>query len=596
MSVLSLAAAPGDLLLEIAAHLDCRRDVFNFCLTNNRFFTTVSSILYTSVTLYSAEQCSTTLKMLTRRPEIARHVRELVVKPGHPSSSTSVDNQYFQSARASAAVRDVAMSKVLDALVRFTWDFDDVPLHDDMWFALRVCCGQLRYVGASIGTRMPVLHSHLFDFVDLQGFSLHLKRAFFDSHLDDEDQAFSRPFWNMLSRCPDLQELVIDGVSPFPVDARALASFRWPSSLRRLVLGDVAVDWLPGDAPDLGSKSPFIEFLEAHPKLCSLGLSRSNVSHTRLATLAPDTVKLRSFTGTLEQLQSLPHTHSLGLSRSNVSHTRLATLAPDTVKLRSFTGTLEQLQSLPHTHKYLESVAFREPMRTRDVTALAVAGLLQRLTNLTKLRISFMLHSMYDSGNLLRSLIASCPKLTHLELMCGHKPSLQLDSFAKTIRGFSKLRVLHLSIVKYPGDENLAAGAARIALTNPRIQDFSLTFLPPIYPFGFPFPLISFLPFSMRSRDSGSFTLTCDRHGLPQTLRGFERRRLIWPFGLGQSYRTRSYSRDLRPAGSPGRSKEGMKGMLTLLSENSPAGEEMRMMALCGLLVFLAMWGFWAGR
>lgn len=33
MSVLSLAAAPGDLLLEIAAHLDCRRDVFNFCLT-----------------------------------------------------------------------------------------------------------------------------------------------------------------------------------------------------------------------------------------------------------------------------------------------------------------------------------------------------------------------------------------------------------------------------------------------------------------------------------------------------------------------------------------------------------------------------------
>jgi len=555
MSVLSLAAAPGDLLLEIAAHLDCRRDVFNFCLTNNRFFTTVSSVLYTSVTLYSAEQCSTTLKMLTRRPEIARHVRELVVKPGHPSSSTSVDNQYFQSARASAAVRDVAMSKVLDALVRFTWDFDDVPLHDDMWFALRVCCGQLRYVGASIGTRMPVLHSHLFDFVDLQGFSLYLKRAFFDSHLDDEDQPFSRPFWNMLSRCPDLQELVIDGVSPFPVDARALASFRWPSSLRRLVLGDVAVDWLPGDAPDVGSKSPFIEFLEAHPKLCSLGLSRSNVSHTRLATLAPDTVKLRSFT-----------------------------------------GTLEQLQSLPHTHKYLESVAFREPMRTRDVTALAVAGLLQRLTNLTKLRISFMLHSMYDSGNLLRSLIASCPKLTHLELMCGHKPSLQLDSFAKTIRGFSKLRVLHLTIVKYPGDENLAAGAARIALTNPRIQDFSLTFLPPIYPFGFPFPLISFLPFSMRSRDSGSFTLTCDRHGLPQTLRGFERRRLIWPFGLGQSYRTRSYNRDLRPAGSPGRSKEGMKGMLTLLSENSPAGEEMRMMALCGLLVFLAMWGFWAGR
>lgn len=193
----------------------------------------------------------------------------------------------------------------------------------------------------------------------------------------------------LMKRCPNLQELVIDGVSPFPVDARPLSYARWPN-LRRLVLGDVAVDWLPGDAlaaPD--AKSPFIEFLEAHPNL-----------------------------------------QTLGLSRSNVSHTRLATMAPDTVKLRSFTGTLEQLQSIPHMHKYLDCVAFREPMRTRDVTALAVAGLLQKLTSLTKLKISFMLHSMYDSGNLLRSLIASCPNLTHLELACGHKPSFQLVCFS----------------------------------------------------------------------------------------------------------------------------------------------------------------------
>ncbi|KAF8828719.1 hypothetical protein HHX47_DHR3000084 [Lentinula edodes] len=395
MTALSLAAAPGDLLLEIAAHLDCRADVFSLCLTSNRFFATVSSVLYTSVTLNSVEQCSTTLKMLRNRPDIARHVRELIVRPGALSTS---DNQFNASERASAAVRDVAMSKALDALVKFTWDFDDLPVYDDMWFALHIA----------------------------------------------EQQPTSRRFWHMLmKRCPNLQELVIDGVSPFPVDARPLSHARWPN-LRRLVLGDVAVDWLPGDAlaaPD--AKSPFIEFLEAHPNL-----------------------------------------QTLGLSRSNVSHTRLATMAPDTVKLRSFTGTLEQLQSIPHMHKYLDCVAFREPMRTRDVTALAVAGLLQKLTSLTKLKISFMLHSMYDSGNLLRSLIASCPNLTHLELACGHKPSFQLELFAKTIRGFSKLRVLHLTLVKYPGDDTVATGAARIAMTNPRIQHFSLTFLPPTYPFG----------------------------------------------------------------------------------------------------------------
>lgn len=113
--------------------------------------------------------------MLRNRPDIARHVRELIVRPGALSTS---DNQFNASERASAAVRDVAMSKALDALVKFTWDFDDLPVYDDMWFALRIwfvvfshdlcsftdlslSCGQLRYVGTSIGTRVPNLHSHV---------------------------------------------------------------------------------------------------------------------------------------------------------------------------------------------------------------------------------------------------------------------------------------------------------------------------------------------------------------------------------------------------------------------------------------------------
>lgn len=76
--------------------------------------------------------------MLINRPEIARHVRELIVRPNHLSTP---EKQSFDCAIASAAVRDVAMSKVLDALVKFTWDFDDLPLHDDMWFALRIWYG-----------------------------------------------------------------------------------------------------------------------------------------------------------------------------------------------------------------------------------------------------------------------------------------------------------------------------------------------------------------------------------------------------------------------------------------------------------------------
>jgi hypothetical protein len=39
---------------------------------------------------------------------------------------------------ASEAVRDVAGAGVMDALVRFEWDDEELPLVDDMWFALRI--------------------------------------------------------------------------------------------------------------------------------------------------------------------------------------------------------------------------------------------------------------------------------------------------------------------------------------------------------------------------------------------------------------------------------------------------------------------------
>lgn len=39
---------------------------------------------------------------------------------------------------ASAAVRKVASAKIMDALLRFEWDDEEIPLLDDMWFALRI--------------------------------------------------------------------------------------------------------------------------------------------------------------------------------------------------------------------------------------------------------------------------------------------------------------------------------------------------------------------------------------------------------------------------------------------------------------------------
>lgn len=200
---------------------------------------------------------------------------------------------------------------------------------------------------------------------------------------DTEDDPMWNKIWDMLMhRCPNLEELAIDGVSSFPSDAHCLVQGRWPK-LQRLSLGDIIIDWSSHAAAD--QKRPFIAFLEAHPALRSLGLSRRNIDPLHLSSLDPDALHLTSFVGTLQQLQALPHMHSS-----------------------------------------LKSVSFRDAMQTREITAPTVASVLQGLPSLTKLKISFMLHSMYDSGNLLRSLIASCPNLRHLELTCGHKPSFQL--------------------------------------------------------------------------------------------------------------------------------------------------------------------------
>jgi hypothetical protein len=152
---------------------------------------------------------------------------------------------------------------------------------------------------------------------------------------------------------------------------------------------------------------------------------------------------------------------------------------------------------------------------------------------------------------------------------------------------------MHLTVVKYPGDESLSVAANRIAITNPRIEKFTLTFLPAAYPIPF---IIPYLPIPLRSRDSGKFSLTCDRHGLPLTLRAHERRRFIWPLGLGQSCTTKRYESDLRPAGSPHRRKYGKELLTALMIENTPAGEELRMILFCMFLLILAVWGLGTGN
>ena len=86
-------------------------------------FTGVVPCLYEIVVLVGVEQCTQTLEMLFRHPDIARHVRKLVVRTGtHGSAISSV-------------VRKVALR--FDALNTFEWDGEEMP-EEDIWFALRM--------------------------------------------------------------------------------------------------------------------------------------------------------------------------------------------------------------------------------------------------------------------------------------------------------------------------------------------------------------------------------------------------------------------------------------------------------------------------
>jgi hypothetical protein len=80
-------------------------------------------------------------------------------------------------------------------------------------------------------------------------------------------------------------------------------------------------------------------------------------------------------------------------------------------------------------------------MVMREATHLAVCNVLRGLENLTMLRISFVLHSIYESGSLLRSLVGSCPRLERLDLECGHMPSFTLvgRSFSAVLRMMNQL-------------------------------------------------------------------------------------------------------------------------------------------------------------
>ncbi|OCH92303.1 hypothetical protein OBBRIDRAFT_727011 [Obba rivulosa] len=566
-SVSPLHGVHADILLEITTYLD-PSDILHLSLVSSVIHVQAVSALYASVELQGPEQCEATLGMLQECPATARHVRKLVVRPEkHPKPLRHDASRFWDHARVvSRLVRSAARN--LDALQAFEWDGEDMLPDDRMWLELRARCPYLRHIGTTFGCYLPSPSSDLFHFNDLIGFSLTFKDGFYAHQLHlpsrESEPVFTR-LWDMLiHRCPNLESLSLAGTSTEPSDAARLCSARWPR-LRKLTIGDVVFGFSP--PPHAPPVQPFLDFLERHPMLEGLHiLGHPGIAPVDLAELDPNALPgLRDFSGSLDHLRTL-------LERGQTV---------DNAQGANANAAQDHEQGLPSPlplAKSLRRICFPEPMQLRELTPLMVARTLTGLHALTALKVTFALQSGYDSSGVFRTIVASCPQLLHLDLTCACKPSFYLESFSRSLRSLTRLRTLRLAVVKVPGEEPMHAGAARIALANPRLAHFALAYIPPAAA-AHPPP---------RALEAGRFELVCDAHGLPVALVVSEWRAALVRWTRGGRGWTRRWVCDLRPSGHPDVVR---KGWGELLVEKGPAGEEVRLLAFCIVLASVALWG-----
>ncbi|THH32504.1 hypothetical protein EUX98_g1695 [Antrodiella citrinella] len=596
---------PSDILLEVVSYLYSLSDRLNFSRTSSRIFPRVIPSIYATVDLQGIDECEPTLSMLARTPALARHVQKLIVHPDGVGKRKQHESIRAWNCAHTVSSLVAAASKHMDALHTFAWDGEDTLPDDLMWSELQKSCPNLKTIETTFGSYLPRPSSHLFAFEDLEGFSLTFKGGFYAhglhvpsrgrSRLPDRpslrysraDMVSSPPsassgryrksesspvftrLWDMLvTRCPNLQSLAIVGTSNEPGDGSRLSTACWPQ-LKSLTIGDIVFDSPVHHAP---TTQAFADFLERHPMLEVLNLhGHPNVVPVELGSLSEKALpNLKSFSGALHHLRALA-ARGVVLQHQATQAQQFTVIYPST---------------LANT---LQSVAFPEPMQLRDLTPLSISAVLQGMHSLTSLEISFSLQSGYDSNGVLRTIVSSCPNLTNLDLTCACKPSFYMESFSRTLRNLRKLTTLSVSIVKVPGDESMHTGAARIALSNPRLHKFDIAFLPANVPVtrGVARP---------PALEHGSYELLTDAYGIPVSLLAHERIEVPWASKLsigavvgsvcGRKVRRCTY--ELRPHGHP---DVAQKNWGQLFMDRGPAGQEARLIAFCVWLLILAAWG-----
>ncbi|KAK7039486.1 Dna polymerase gamma [Favolaschia claudopus] len=433
-----VARVPLDIIIEIAERLTCVEDVLSLSLTSTRIYATLLPVLFTSVDLGSSRMCKVTLDaLLAGKPDVARYIRRLVVRPNHVDRRRSqLPPKQIDENWVAQSIVKLATSGRLSKLTSFFWDGSEMPQDDIIWSTLRTCCPELRTVGTNVGPKSISPDSELFRFNDLSGFSLTAKT------LPDEWDTFSptQPelpdqLWDMLiERSPRLEQLKISVLSQRSRrvwDTRRVVQGRWPL-LRDLELGNCSM--AGSGSSRVLMEAPFMQFLAAHPAIERLQLP--SLSSFPRAIVLPS--------------GALPN-------------------------LREFAGNAAHVKGLPNLARIKTLSLVHQPLSEKMLSL--VCGTLKHMKSLTSLSIWLHLDAQTDHYAVFRTLFDSCRRLLHLELSCSEAP-WDIIEFTSALRGSRvQLTSLNLTRVECAANEpDLLRLATKLSTTNPSLRRMTLSY------------------------------------------------------------------------------------------------------------------------
>ncbi|KAF6751609.1 hypothetical protein DFP72DRAFT_1172030 [Ephemerocybe angulata] len=475
-----IEALPSFVIYEIGRQAESLCDVLNLSLASSRMRSLIAPFLYSNIELKTNKQCKATLVFLSKRPEIAQHIRRLAVHP-NPLEWTPLGEEIDEGLVANLITR---ICPSLRSLESFAWEGWEMP-SDELWISLRKSCSRLKGISSTIGVQPLNPSSELFNFSDLKQFSLTVKSRSLEwlKGGQPKPERLPRRLWEMLiERCPRMEELSLSAPAPAHrlFDVRNVVLGRWPR-LKSITLGDMILQsGTRDDGTAMADYQTFMKFFTTHTRLRHVAFQQSvGASTFPSAFSVPFSAlsNLESFHGPLKYLRSIPHPEKLRfLTLTSLHHTT-----------SSFSPTFTALQDFQN----LESLSVW--------VDLSFGGQL----------------NLQDESQLFNTFLLACPTLRHFQLMCFTRPNFRMKEFSRALRNAPNLESFTITKMYKSSDDEMVASAIRIIQENPNIQEFTLQYTQDRWPT---------LSGGGRLRQLGIFRTEYDEFGNPVAVHGMERR------------------------------------------------------------------------